>query len=392
MRVVWWRPSNLLLLMLPSFMAVRAIPIASPSTTAALSLELGTAAAFNSVRRGYVGFTLSFLTGTDYGELWANTSIVTIDLDKPQFVTLVSELAPGMLRVGGGGEYRIVMDVDGKTCAASKTPASYCLTMARWREILAFAHHTGVQLIWGLGAQRRKNGTSPLDTANIAAFLSYTATLGPSILSSSSSPGGLLGFELGNELDGGDYTTGIAVNPSVLAADYRSLKAMISQHWPKTDARPLLAGPAMHMQATWARLFLSALGPHCLDIFTFHDYVGYGLDPQLPRKLLDPAFLTGYWDQAVATIEMAKALQPSASVMVGETSAAWHSGQCGTTNRFAGSFWYANALGRMARGGVQGLARHSLNGGCYAMFNRSSPTMQPHPDYWLTLLGPLLDW
>ena len=103
---------------------------------------------------------------------------------------------------------------------------------------------------------------------------------------------------------------------------------------------------------------------------------------------MDPAFLQAYWDQAAPVIALANALQPEADVIVGETSAAWHSGQCGTTNRFNGCFWYANALGRMARGGVQGLAFHSFNGGCYAMIDRA--TMRPHPHYWVGKLFSLL--
>jgi hypothetical protein len=243
-----------------------------PAEAEAVSLELGTASAFGRVRQGYVGITLSFLYD-DPG--WENTSILTIDLDDSRFGLLMSQLAPGILRVGGGGEFKIVMDVN-STCAARGTPAIVCLTMSRWGKILAFAKRTGVQLVWGLGAQRRDNGTAPLDFSNIAAFLDYTAALGPTILyNGTDAGGGLLGFELGNELDGGDYTTGAAVLPEVLAEDYRTLRALINSKWAKPGSvRPLLVGPAMHNQATWAREFLRALGPAQLDLFSFHVYVG----------------------------------------------------------------------------------------------------------------------
>ena len=157
---------------------------AAITTATPVSLELNTASAFDRVRPGaYVGFTLSFLRGQD-DPLWANTSILAIDLDDPSFEALVANLAPGLVRVGGGGEWRIVYDVDGRTCAKRKTPPSLCLTMPRWRAILAFAQRTGVQLIWGLGAQNRANGTAPLDfSANIRPFLAYTASLGAGVFS-----------------------------------------------------------------------------------------------------------------------------------------------------------------------------------------------------------------
>lgn len=191
----------------------------------------------------------------------------------------------------------------------------------------------------------------------------------------------MLGFELGNELDGGDYTTGAAVAPDVFANDYQQLRSRINTLWLHTDGRPYVVGPAMHIQATWLRHFLATLGHGVLDLFSFHDYVAYGLDPLLSQKIMDPLFLDAYWDQAEPTIELAKNLQPGADIIIGETSAAWHSGQCGVTDRFYGSFWYANSLGRMARGGVNGFCRHNFNGGCYAMINRTD--MQPNPDWWI---------
>ena len=126
-----------------------------------ISLELNTASAFARGGSGFVGFTLSFLDDTDPG--WANTSILTIDLEDPRLNTLVANLSPGLLRVGGGGAWKIIMDVDGTLCAHRDTPADKCLTMSRWRSILDFATQNGVQLIWGLGAQWRANGTMPLD-------------------------------------------------------------------------------------------------------------------------------------------------------------------------------------------------------------------------------------
>lgn len=342
-----------------------------------VELQLGTASAFNRVLPGYIGFVLSF---QNQAPLWDNTSIITIDLENPEFLSLVRSLAPALVRVGGGAEWQIVMNVHGTECKSAKTDADFCLTMPRWKEILQFAKDTGIQLIWGLGAQNRANHSSPLDFSNIDDFLTFTASLGEDILANADgSKGGLLGFEMGNELDGGDYTTSTSVDPKTFANDYKTLRRTINALWTKT--RPLLVGPAMHIQATWERRFLAHLGRGILDLFSFHVYVLYGPDPLLRQKIMDPDFLDAYWDQAEPVVKLAQALQPGADIMIGETSAAWHSGQCGVTDRFYGSFWYADVLGRSARGGIQGFARHNFNGGCYAMINRTD--MKPNPDYWI---------
>jgi len=360
----------------------------SSATPITIPVELGTASAFNEINPNYVGFTLSFMGNSSKSNpQWDDTSILVIDLTDStekgkDFTKLVAGLAPGLLRVGGGDEYPIVMDVDGLTCAKLKTPSYFCLTMERWAEILAFAKRTGVQLVWGIGAQvGRPDGTSQMDfDLAITPFLEYTAKLGPEILCShNKNGGGLLGFEFGNELDAGDYLSGIAVLPRVFAKDYKTLRGIFDRLWP-TRGDVMLVGPAMHLQATWARKFFAELGFGVLDLFTFHNYVGYGLDPKLGEKLMSRKWLDAYWEQAAPVIALAKSLQPGADLVVGETSAAWHSGRCGVTDVFNGCFWYANALGRMARGGVQAVERHSFNGGCYRMITQE---MEPNPDYWL---------
>ena len=91
-----------------------------------------------------------------------------------------------------------------------------------------------------------------LQFTNIADFLKYTSQL-PAEQTSA-----LYGFELGNELDGGDYTSTTSVEPEVLATDYLTLRKLIDTDWSE-QAKPLLAGPAQHCQVTFARRFLAAV-------------------------------------------------------------------------------------------------------------------------------------
>lgn len=133
---------------------------------------------------GDLGMVLSFMDKNP--PMWNDTSIITINLNDPDFLFLVSTLAPALLRIGGGCEHYVVMDVNGTECQTQQTPAEYCLTMDRWKDILAFAKKTGVQMIWSLGAQRRSSGTSPLDFSNINDFLNFTASLGSRVMVSGS--------------------------------------------------------------------------------------------------------------------------------------------------------------------------------------------------------------
>mmetsp|Transcript_63348 Transcript_63348/g.150138 ORF Transcript_63348/g.150138 Transcript_63348/m.150138 type:complete len:186 (+) Transcript_63348:88-645(+) len=40
----------------------------------------------------------------------------------------------------------------------------------------------------------------------------------------------------------------------------------------------------------------------------------------------------------------------------------------------------------MAKHGVAAVARHSFNGGCYPMINKTAEWLRPNPDYWLALV------
>jgi hypothetical protein len=125
-----------------------------------------------------------------------------------------------------------------------------------------------------------------------------------------------------------------------------------------------------------------------LDIYTYHNYVGYGLDPKLAPKMMnsDWNFFNSGPQRAKAMIDGWKALgQPvGMELWVGEIAAAWHSGEPGVTNRFISSFWYADALGLLARLNHTGFQRQSLAGGNYGLLNRT--TRQPNSDYYVAQL------
>ena len=67
-----------------------------------------------------------------------------------------------------------------------------------------------------------------------------------------------------------------------------------------------------------------------LNVYTYHNYVGYGLDPKLAPKIMDPsgAFFDSGPGRAHAMIDgWHKFGEPNGmDLWVGEIAAAWHSG------------------------------------------------------------------
>ena len=125
-----------------------------------------------------------------------------------------------------------------------------------------------------------------------------------------------------------------------------------------------------------------------MSVYTYHNYVGYGLDPKLAPKMMSTsweffnqgpkrakAFIDG-WNQYGKPAGM--------EIWVGEIAAAWHSGEPGVTNRFISSFWYADALGLLASLNHTGFCRQTLAGGNYGLLNRT--TFQPNPDFYVAQL------
>jgi len=192
----------------------------------------------------------------------------------------------------------------------------------------------------------------------------------------------IFAFELGNELCN-------HVDPTVYANDILHLRDLVDQHWPGTAAKPLVNGPDCNpISGPWVDQFISNVSGGVLDVFTYHNYVGYGLDPLLAPKMMssDWNFFNEGPKRAAAFIDGWKRLGAPGGMQLwaGEIAAAWHSGEPGVTNRFISSFWYADALGLLASLNHTGFCRQSLVGGNYGLLNRT--TRQPNPDFYVAQL------
>jgi len=156
----------------------------------------------------------------------------------------------------------------------------------------------------------------------------------------------------------------------VYAEDINYLRQLVDAEWPEGVARPLVAGPDCNPthDPTWIDSFLSNTQPGAM---TYHNYVGYGLDPLLAQQMMDTS-----WDFFNAGPQKAEAFisgwqnisrEEGTEIWVGEIAAAWHSGQPGVTDKFISSFWYADALGLLATLNHTVFQRQCLSGGNYAL-------------------------
>jgi len=317
-----------------------------------------------------VSFNLDWHKNEEEPPAWShNASAMTIDLSSPRLRAAVSALAPGHLRIGGSEGDHIIYDVAGDGCGASTTGApqpvdpAFCLSMARWRELVAFASDTGVSLVLGLNAMSyRANSSAPLDLRNIAAFLNYTAAAGLRVG----------GFELGNELP--------KISPAVCAQDYLNLAQLLEHFWPNATARPRLIGNDLNSDEEYVRAFLPLVGG-ALDVLTYHNYAGEGANHTPVSAFMTPDYLDRGPQQSRGVIAAWQELAaPATELWVGEIAACWHSGQQGWTDRFGDLFWYLDALAARARLNHSAFCRQALVGGFYEMLDRA--TLAPNPDYW----------
>lgn len=328
------------------------------------------------------------------GLTWGqNASIMTIDLENPRLRALSAAMSPAYLRIGGSEGDDAVYDIDG-ACARSRGGSgvpdrAYCLSMTRWRDILHYAHDTGLSVAFGLNVMYGRNCTvrcspqpcsarvvppcSGWDPTNAVALIEHTAAL----LKADGLAGALAGFEVGNEKEH-------ALSPRDYADCMKVVRAAIDRLWPDSATRPLLIGPDENPRADWLHAMLDA-GGHVADVVTYHLYAGYGLDPSLQKELVDPGFLdfTRLIGSDIARV-VAKAA-PHAQIWVGETAAAWHSGEAGITDAFESGFWFVDQLGVLASMSHAAMCRQCFVGGNYSMLGVNDG-FAPRPDYWTGLL------
>ncbi len=347
-------------------LAAAAAAAAAPSPA---TVTVDASAVVSSVRPEYLSFNFDWHLSSEETPAWVNASVLALNLSDTRLLTLTAALSPAHLRVGGSEGDNVTYAVKGNECTPNAT--NFCLTMAKWDEIHAFAAQTGVTVAFGLNAMAGRVGAGHADLTQVASLFAYSSAKGYGATTT------LAAFEYGNELE---YKT----NATAYSEDVVAVRALLNSAWPDPATRPLLvANDENPDPAYWATALLPIAGSS-LNASTWHMYAGYGLDPTLPTKAWSPAFFNLVKTTSSPMIDAAKDfVKGGGEIWVGETAMAWHSGQNGTTNTYLSGPWYISQLGMLASTHtVQ--CRQTLVGGYYELVNKWD--YSPNPDFWTALL------
>ncbi|HJL20389.1 MAG TPA: hypothetical protein RMH99_32275 [Sandaracinaceae bacterium LLY-WYZ-13_1] len=303
------------------------------------------------------------------------------DFASPKVRRLASALAPALLRLGGTDADMVYYDLSDDPVEEPPEGYEAVMTRAQWDGVHDFLDATGYDLMFCLNAgPGPRDADGAWDPAQARALMAHAAAEGQ----------GVAVWELGNEPNGFRLIHGIDPDPAGHAAAYETLAALRDELAP--DAR--LAGPASAWWPTSGELgrfypdFVDAGGLDPVEIVTWHYYPQQSrrcpvrTTPAEPTTMLQPENLAEVevWAEEVE----AAVTDPDDEVWLGETGGAQCGGEPGVSDRFVGSFWWADQLGRMARRGQRVVVRQTLSGGTYGLLDDAS--LDPRPDYWTSVL------
>jgi heparanase 1 len=306
------------------------------------------------------------------------------DFTQPRLRALAGALAPATLRIGGTAADTVYYDLSATPAAAAPAPYSLLLTRSRWDGITSFATALGFDILFTLNAgPSSRDAMNAWTPDNAATLLSWAASRGDPVSV----------WELGNEVNGFEFVYGLSakVSAAQYAADFAVAKKLVEQTAPGAK----LAGPASAFWPLSGEIapilpaFVAAAGAS-IDVVTWHYYPMESVRCPIaelrasPDVVLSPTDLDHVkgWAMGVETARAASA--PAAQVWLGETGSAQCGGEPGLSDAFAGSFWWLDQLGAIARRGEPVVIRQSLSGANYGLLD--GDTLDPRPDYWTSVL------
>lgn len=319
---------------------------------------------------------------------WAGCNALDLDLTNPMLNSAVRAFGQhgGLLRIGGSLDNSVRYEMGGLTHKECTSPVPFrnrsvvrCLNESRWDSLYHFATTAGLGMIWGLSFPYNSSAPGHWNATNPEAFLRYSAATGKR----------LYGIELGEEMAPMPGTA----NFTGLLAAYRSLKSLMRGVWPDAAHRPITLGPCVGMDDetpslpsyAFLREFveetLLAKPSPLLDAVCMHSYNNDGGD--FWRR---PGFLNQTLRQANDMLQLVSHVTPapaSTDVWCGECGPCNNGGVANVTDTFFGSFWYLDALGRLASAGIKQFGRQSLVGSHYGMLQSGS--FLPNPDFYIAL-------
>ena len=361
-------------------------PPASPPTAAAATLDVQRAERIGTVSPRFLSFGIDISQMTDKG------SGAPFDFSRPGLKKLVAPLAPAYIRFSGTKIDNTYYDPTGTL--GDNPPGAYKFVLGRdeWDAALDFSAAAGLDVNIGINAgPGPRDADYTWDPDNASELLQRAAADGhpPAVLSFGNEPNiTYYGAENPSDYDAADYQRDVD--------DFLELKSQASP-----DSKFIGPGP-FFSTGEERPLFGANLGPDVsaimpltgglYDAVSFHQYPAFGdsakclgLSPRLPDDRLSAEFLDRV-DGAIAYMQDQRdASAPGKPLWVDEFGNTACGGVVGYSNTFAAGFYYLNALGSMAAGGVEVASRWTISGPQpYALIDDA--TLTPRPDYWAALL------
>ena len=363
-------------------------------------VSVDTGVPVNTVSKEYISFAIDSsqvvggkwwnpaASGTESGSGTVHAPI--FNFNQPRLDTMVQNLAPAYLRIGGSEADKIYYAMQDTSDFQPNAPAGYksVMTAKQWDSVNAFASRNGLQLVFTINAgpsARKADGS--WDGTNAAELLKYTAQHGYKVAL----------WELGNELNIFWFVHGLKaqVSPAQYDKDLQSARALVKQYMPSSRFAgqgsafwPLLGEP-LSLFYGYMPQYLERSNDK-IDIVSWHYYPQQSRRGPIasrrafPSRLLDPKNLDEVKHWADQIREWRDRYAPGKPIWLGETGNAQFGGEPGLSDVYLGGLWWMDQLGLLARSGHDTVVRQSLAGMNYGMIDDSD--LAPRPDYWNSLL------
>ncbi len=364
--------------------ALVAAALSAPAGAATLDARKGEP--LGSVSKEFVSF------GFDISQMQERGSTPPFDFTRPRLVRLAQALGPAYVRYSGTKIDETYYDPTGTLGPNPPGAYKYVLDRDEWDAANRFAAAAGLKVTIGInGGPGPRNADFSWNPDNARALLSRAKAIGlPTAVVSFANEPNLTYYGSGNP-------------PTYMAADYaRDVERFLALR-AELLPRSTFIGPGSFFITGAEKPILNVdFGPRTsaimpllgsrYDAVSLHHYPAFGdsakcagLQPRPPADPLAPEFLDRIDGALTYMRGLRDAHAPGRPLWVDEFGNTACGGVVGYSNTFAASFYYLNALGSMARGGVRVATRWTLAGPQpYALVEET--TLTPRPDYWAALL------
>nr|XP_022337561.1 heparanase-like [Crassostrea virginica] len=257
-----------------------------------------------------------------------------------------------------------------------KNLTEFYLTAKTWDEIHQFVQEAKFDIIFDLNVLKRTKDDK-WNSTNARELMNYTQKKGYR----------MAGWELGNEPNSFHHLNStLNVTAQSLGESFFQLSQILTQF--PTIKGNILTGPSttqLNKKPTveYFTTFMETKAGGLVTSPNFHQYYVNGriatVDDFTNSEILD-----SLQDELRTGNRIIRDTGGKKQLWLGETSSAYGGGANGLSDAYVAAFMWLDKLGMAAKNNVGVVLRQSFYGGKYALLD--DKTLDPNPDYWLTVL------